>query len=546
MASKKQIIRFLHLLAETMEIPPRQLAAAALEYANDVFGDADDLVDVGTVEDKALDIEGKRESRAFPAPPPVKPYTGPIHLCLDFGTAMSKAFAWNKDSDIPIPLRIGHAAGEPASSPYSLNSAIFISRNGLVFFGQAAINRAAAADPEQHRAFMSIKDILTVGPMNDLQEPVPDQYDPGGHLVRYREVIALYLAFLTDSALLALLEDHQVESRNIPRSYTKPVFDQERDEWATAILTDCAIVGQALADRFTGQWIEGIPLDALRTVIDKANTQEEPLVVEGGVLPEPVAAFASRVRKFAPEGHRRRLMMVIDVGAGTTDFAMFARVEREDEIRLCRIGNSVTTIRIGGDAIDDALMDYLLQQAEVTAGRSRRGAIMADLKRDIRLVKEELFRNGYVTRRLVNDLNTEARISEFEECPAMVSLRDAMQEKFHDVLSEIDSSWLTFDHLEVFFTGGGASLNMVTRLARNQPVAVGGSRITPIPVTQTPSWLEDECEDVADSFRQLAVCIGGAYHGAGKARLDVDRELQRFAGDLPEVDWQMGGFRDGQ
>ena len=316
MASKEQIVRFLHLLAETMEIPPRQLAAAALEYANGVFGDADDPGDSGTVEDEALEIEGKGESRASPATPPVAPYTGPIHLCLDFGTAMSKAFAWNKESDIPIPLRIGHAAGEPASSPYALNSAIFISRNGLVFFGQNAVSRAAAADPEQHRAFMSIKDILTVGPMNDLQEPVPDQYDPGWHLVSYREVIALYLAFLTDSALLALREDHQVESRNIPRSYTKPVFDQNRDEWATTILTECAIVGQALADRFSGQWVEGVPLDDLRTVVDEANTQEEALVVEGGVLPEPVAAFASRIRRFAPERHRRRLMMVIDVGAG--------------------------------------------------------------------------------------------------------------------------------------------------------------------------------------------------------------------------------------
>ena len=227
MASKKQIVRFLHLLAETMEIPPRQLAAAALEYANDVFGDADDPVDVGTVEDEALDIEGKAKSRTFHATPPVQPYSGPIRLCLDFGTAMSKAFAWNKDSDLPIPLRIGHAAGEPASSPYTLNSAIFISRGGLVFFGQTAVNHAAAADPEKHRAVMSIKDILTVGPMKDLQEPVPSEYDPGGHSVSYREVIALYLAFLTDSALLALRDDHNVESRNIPRSYTKPLVSQE-------------------------------------------------------------------------------------------------------------------------------------------------------------------------------------------------------------------------------------------------------------------------------------------------------------------------------
>ena len=329
-------------------------------------------------------------------------------------------------------------------------------------------------------------------------------------------------------------------------SDTKPVFDQNRDTWATTILTECATIGQTLADRFSGQWGDGIPLVDLREVIDKTDTRNETLVLQGGVLPEPVAAFASRLRGFAPEGHRRRLMMVIDVGAGTTDFAMFARVEREDKIRLCRIKNSVTTIRIGGDAIDDALMDYLLQQAEVTVDHSRRGAIMADLKRDIRLIKEELFRNGSVARRLVNDMDTNASLDQFEECSAMLALQDAMQRKFHQILSDIDSSWLILGNLEVFFTGGGASLNMVTRLARNQPVAVGGSRITPIPVRRTPPWLIDECEDVADSYGQLAVCIGGAYHGAGSTDLDVDRELERFAGDLPDADWKVEGFRDGE
>ena len=101
-------------------------------------------------------------------------------------------------------------------------------------------------------------------------------------------------------------------------------------------------------------------------------------------------------------------MMVIDTGAGTTDFAMFARVELEGVIKLSRIKNSVTTIRVAGDAVDNALMDYLLQQASVTEGHSQRNAIKAHLWREIRLVKEELCRNGSVTRQLVNDVKTEA------------------------------------------------------------------------------------------------------------------------------------------
>ena len=549
MASKKQIVKFLHQLAETMEIPPDQLAAAALEYANGVFGGADDSGEADGAEGEVPGTEDTVQSPDFPAAPSVEPYIGPIHLCLDFGTAMSKAFAWDRDSDKPMPLRIGHAAGEPASSPYALNSTIFISREGNVFFGQTAVNHAAAADPEHHQAFQSIKDILTVGPMTDLLNPVSSLYNPGGHPISRKDVVALYLAFLTDSALLALREDHQENSRNVPRSYTKPVFDQERDEWATNILNKCAIIGQALADRFSGQWANGIPLADLRKVIDatEASTQEQHIVIESKVLPEPVAAFASRVRNVVPKQSRRRLMMVIDAGAGTTDFAMFARVESESEdgMRLFRIPNSVTTIRVAGDDVDNALIDYLLQQANVREGHSRRDAVIADLRRDIRLVKEELFRNGKVTRPLVNDMQTEARLDQFDECPEMIRLREMMREKFHEVLSGIDRSWSSFSELDVFFTGGGASLSMVTRLA-DQSVEIGESAITPIRARQTPPWLEEECEDIVDSYAQLAVCIGGACHGAGMLALDVGKEFETFGGGLSEVQWKPDGFRDGQ
>ena len=548
MTSKNQIVKFLHVLAETMEIPPHQLADAALEYASGVIRGADGSGEAKGAEDEVLDTDDTTQDPDFPATSPIEHYTGPIHLCLDFGTAMSKAFAWDKDSDKPMPLRIGHAAGEPASSSYTLNSTIFISHDGHVFFGQEAVNRAAAADPEHRQAFQSIKDILTVGPMTDLREPVSRPYNPDEYPISRKDVVALYLAFLTDSALLALRDDHQEDSRNVPRSYTKPVFDQERDKWATNILNECAAVGQALADRFSGQWANGIPLDDLRKVIDatEASTQEKYVVIEGGVLPEPVAAFAGRVRSFVPEEQRRRLMMVIDAGAGTTDFAMFARVEGEGEMRLFRIKGSVTTIRVAGDDVDNALMDYLLQQANVREGHSKRGDIMADLKQDIRLLKEGLFRNGHVTRRLVNDMETEARLDEFEECPEMIRLRERMKAKFNEVLSGIDKSWLRLSELEMFFTGGGASLSMVTGLARSGRVAVGSSMITPIPVTQPPLWLEEECEDIIDSYAQLAVCIGGACHGAGKIPLDVDREFESFGGGSPDTPWQLDGFRDGQ
>ena len=186
-------------------------------------------------------------------------------------------------------------------------------------------------------------------------------------------------------------------------------------------------------------------------------------------------------------------------------------------------------------------------QAGVTEGHSRHRAIRADLQREIRLIKEELFTKGTVTRQLINDMKVEVTLGDFEECQIMIKFRDTMEEKFREVLSDVDSSWLSFPRLDVFLTGGGASLNMVTRLAAEKPVAVGEKTVTPVRVTQPPPWLEEECEDVIDFYPQLAVCIGGACHGAGKVHLGVEkREFGAFGGDLPAARWKMEGFRDGQ
>lgn len=549
MTSKKNIVRFLHVLADTMEIPPHQLAAAALEYANGVFGASEDnLSNARNLEDTTVKArtEDRPPNTDVPAVVPLaEPYVGPFHLCLDFGTAMSKAFAWDKESDTPVPLKIAVAAGEPSSSPYVLNSTIFIAKDERVFFGQSAVSHAAATNPERHQAFQSLKDILTVGPMTE-SEHIPDVYNPTDHPISLRDAIALYLAFLTDSALLALQEDYNEHSRNVSRSFTKPVFDKERDEWATKLLTDCASVAQVLADRFSGRWSDGIPLIELLTVIATTTKSNNQLVVNSAILSEPVAAFVGRIRNVEPGHQERHLMMVVDVGAGTTDFAMYARFEHEGEVRLCRIKDSVTTIRVAGDVIYSALLDFFLEQADSTEGQTRLGAIRADLQRDIRLLKEELFINKVVTRQLVNDMKVTATFEEFKACPAMIRFQERIHKKFHEVLSGVDPSWSALRSLHVFFTGGGAALPMVTSLAIKPSIEISGRVVDLVGVMQPPSWLERECEEVVDAYAQLAVSIGGACHGADKTHLGVEVEFATFAGDVPHAEWRLGGFRDGQ
>ena len=66
----------------------------------------------------------------------------PLNLCLDLGTAYSKAAAWTNDTNRPLPLRIGDAVG---GSGHTVPTTVLITREGRVYFGQNAIDEGHTA-----------------------------------------------------------------------------------------------------------------------------------------------------------------------------------------------------------------------------------------------------------------------------------------------------------------------------------------------------------------------------------------------------------------
>lgn len=541
MATTEDFNWLFRTLAKTHGLSQQEFARIALRYANDVLTAPADGLEAPPAQGEAAPPSSTSTpassdaARPKPRPSvPVPAYDGPLRICLDFGTAMSKAFAWDGERDEPLPLRIGDAAGE--TSPYAVNSTIFISRDGQAWFGEAAEERAAA-DPDAEPAFRSIKDLLTVGLMTDLREPLESQFNPSGVELSKREAVVLYLAFLTDCALAAMCQDHGESSRDIPLTYTKPVFDPERDRWARDTLRECAAVARGVAEKLSGRWSAAIPLAELKDALSTAEPRD--LMLGDETLPEPAAAFAGRVWRAPVDVDDRRLMMVVDVGAGTTDFAMFARLQREGKVALFPIAHSMTTIRLAGNDVDNFLLDYLLQSANVTTNDGRFETIRAHLRLEIRLIKEELFDNGTVSRPLVNDIWAEAELTQFLEYDGMVRLCDEMQRKFEEVLANVDKSWREFKEVDVIFTGGGARLPLVTRLARSQPTPVDGWLVTPRAVHEPPKWLVESYGNLAESYASLAVCIGGACRGSGDTPLDLNQELERFGGDLARAEWKM-------
>ena len=494
----------------------------------------------------------KATSAGVQGPPePMPTYSGNLHLCLDFGTAVSKAFAWDADSDTPRPLAIGEVMGE-AGSRFFLQSTLFISHDGRAFFGEAGYRMAATADPASHRALQSIKDLLTVGQKEMLSRPLTPQYNPTDFPLTEKEAIVLYLAFLTDAALRALEQVGENNVRAIPRSYTKPVFEPERDPWATELLTECSAAAHLVADAFSGQWHQGILLADFRRVMDSIASDAPDwaanLISSDKILPEPVAAFVARFWGVEPAGDRR-IFMVIDVGAGTTDFAMFAQWNDDaGNLMIAPVEGSVTTVRFAGDMIDQILRDHILDEAGVTPDNPQRGHIVAGLQREIRLIKEELFKSRAVHHRLVNDVDVAVDLAGFQRTDGMRRMGEKLEARFREVLEGVDPSFLALGDLPVFFTGGGASLEMVRNLAHGQEIWIGDQRVTLRAATPAPGWLEDTdaLAEVIDYYPQLAVSIGGACGGAGMTpNIHLHGRLPQFGGDIPSAVWAPEIVRKG-
>lgn len=109
------------------------------------------------------------------------------------------------------------------------------------------------------------------------------------------------------------------------------------------------------------------------------------------LLEEPQAAFYAWLERHPDWRQRVRvgdLILVIDIGGGTTDFTLIAVTEREGELNLERVAVG-DHILLGGDNIDLALARHLEQQ--LAAANTKLDAIQFHaLWQQARLAKEKL------------------------------------------------------------------------------------------------------------------------------------------------------------
>jgi len=491
-----------------------------------------------------------------------------LRLCLDFGTAMSKAWACKTSSVETLPLVLGKQADGQAV--LAVPSSIFITKGGAVFFGNAAERQHEAEIHTGRHRFDNIKRLLSeVAPDLNISEiPLTDGIDPTGSGLTKGDLLVLYLAWLTDLALKALKETVHADApeiiarypdlRSAVRRYAIPCFQHsvddvpsaQRAKWAQGVLAKALLEAQIVADTLTDEWAM-LTTHRAKSVLDGVKKQRisdlETILAPHSSIREPVAAGATQFEDFLDASvspQARRLMLVIDAGAGTTDFALFQSFydDRTETSSLALISSAVRMSRVAGNRFDHALRPMMLRACNVQAENGSPwnaedfAIIKADLDSQIRALKRELFTAGTVAISLRPGASGLLTLAEVLVEPGYLELGKDLQAQRDKLLEGAFSNENIQVYREasralgrpvpihVLLTGGSSKLPIIADLAGGMSV-IRDVKFKFERINTLPQWIDalprDLAEMTAREFSQCAVAIGGCAPQLPNERKDL-------------------------
>jgi molecular chaperone DnaK (HSP70) len=426
-------------------------------------------------------------------------------LCVDFGTAFSKAAAapseaWVRfDPEWVRPLMLGGA--DAAHNAFLLESAVFVGDDRVLFGGRAAA--AARAGAQSGRAALrSFKTLLSVSDLDRaLNTAAPAAVDPH-RMFTLRDLVTLYLAYLLASIERAINEDDVLSDREIgERRYAAPA-------WRSG---DSAGLHNAVLALFAEAEIMRGKLG--KKLLDPAGLSfphaEKALAAASGagVRAEMGLIFeASAAASYAAIGLERSAahMVVVDIGAGTTDIAALHR----SGARVRELPRARVTLRQAGDFVDHVIANLALAGGAGSLSPEEKTALWNLIIAQMVDIKESMFYDGRAVLRHRNRTYVIQR-SALE--------RDSLYRDFAANLTH------AFDHslqiarrharregrgeIQVIAVGGGSSAPFVREMLSR--AAAKGQAVAQRP--STPEWAQTVFEgNLAPVFPQLAIAIGGA------------------------------------
>jgi molecular chaperone DnaK (HSP70) len=256
-----------------------------------------------------------------------------------------------------------------------------------------------------------------------------------------------------------------------------------------------------------GDWGE-TSIDVLRSWTTPANDLEG--IPQLDAVVDSIEPIAAAVELLPTLASQRRVCAVVDVGAGTSDIGVFQQLVPDERagkaVKLIPAGPATSVFK-AGDAIDQALMDFL-QERYPAAYRANAGAIRAD----IRGHKKNLFLNGRIQLPGID-----LALEDFQRATAIQGIaseiRNGLVQCMYDSRERL-KAWLSpgapIDRrILVVMAGGGAGLAFLQR-ALLEPLLIDGVRYEFEPMVPTePRGLNMH----GAGHSRLAVGLGGVHEG---------------------------------
>lgn len=426
-------------------------------------------------------------------------------LCIDFGTAYSKAAvaptgAWSRFDPASVRPLMLSADGQ---NTFLLDSAVFVDED-RVLFGRAALNEADAQADNKRAALRSFKTLLSVSDLDRaLNTNAPATIDPH-RVFQMRDLIVLYLAYLLASIERAITADPILaQGGTFRRRYAAPAWRSGDSAGMHDVIV--RLFGEAEAFRTAvGKRLlspDGLSLRAISEALPKAMERAEAL--EMGLIFEATAAAAYTSVGLEGSGSH---MIVVDMGAGTTDIAALARLgPRTIELPEARV-----TLKQAGDFIDRVIANRVLESAKWAKRQDERTELWSVLMRQMGDIKEAVMADGRATLRnqgrsitlSFRDMEKDEDFREFEK-----SLRQAYDHALAVVRDDARARGRS--DVQAIAVGGGASTPFIQALIRRK---MESTRPRVIPRPATPDWAHarEFRGNLAPVFAQLAIAIGGA------------------------------------
>jgi hypothetical protein len=422
------------------------------------------------------------------------------------------------------PLAIAVREGFEERHPFLLPSMLYLHHDRIVF-GQEAEEAGRRGERRDRHAFAAPKQYLSTHDIKDLDEQLPKDIDPTGSYTR-RAALELFLAHLLERA------GHAARTARVPwpvpLRIARPAWDKHRAEAGEAALKGIVIRALALAE-VLGPALGikgGLPHEkALRALeaADDIRSVDESLIFKRDAAQSASVLEATAVAAGAIRDTGRRVVVVADIGGGTSDFGAFMTGLPGRSV-LAEIDGGSQILHKAGDHLDMLLTRYVLDKLDYVPGDDAVRGVEYDLRRLQREYKEVLFRQGRLGVRVGDDA-IDLTVEEFLTFKGVKVLSQQLREKFMRTLEVAVRCAREYPQpftrrrtkVEILFTGGGHSLPMVRDLANNLPDDWSYRVVD-------PDFAERRQDDAFNQVRhQLAVAVGGAMRDLPKLAPPVRR-----------------------